>query len=76
VTRGAWAFSTIVPAAYRSRTRHDHFKVQRPDGCLLTTQRYFPDELRNRRDREFDPCLVLTMGEHGGRFGRFDVVIA
>jgi protocatechuate 3,4-dioxygenase beta subunit len=74
--RGAWAFSTIIPTAYRSRTPHYHFKVQRPGGRLLTTQLNFPDEPRNRRDREFDPRLVLTMGKQGGRLARFDFVVA
>ena len=70
--RGAWAFSTIIPAAYWSRTRHYHFKVQRRGGRELTTQLYLPDEARNRGDREFDPRLAAE----GGRSGCFDFVIA
>ena len=42
---GRWWFSTIVPAAYAGRTRHYHFKVQRPRGRILTTQLYFPGEI-------------------------------
>jgi protocatechuate 3,4-dioxygenase beta subunit len=73
---GAWAFATIVPANYQSRTRHYHFKVQRPGGRVLTTQLYFPDDPQNRRDRLFDPRLVLRLSEAGGRAGRFDFVVA
>ena len=74
--RGAWTFATVVPAPYWSRTRHYHFKVQRPGGGVLTTQLYFPDEAGNRRDREFDPRLVLRLADRGRLLGRFDFVIA
>lgn len=74
--RGAWAFATVVPAPYWSRTRHYHFKVSRPDGPALTTQLYFPDEPGNRRDREFDRRLVLRLADEGGMVGRFDFVLA
>ena len=73
---GTWSFRTIVPAAYWSRTRHYHFKVQRPGGPVLTTQLYFPDDPGNPRDPGFDPRLVLALaGEHGPA-GRFDFVVA
>lgn len=73
---GRWWFSTIFPAAYWTRTRHLHVKVQRPNDPVLTTQLYFPDEPRNRWDGEFDPRLQLAMNQTGsGRFGRFDFVL-
>ena len=74
--RGAWSFSTIVPATYWSRTRHLHFKVARPGGPVLTTQLYFPDEPHNRSDRAFDPRLLMRLSGEGGLAGRYDFVIA
>ena len=73
---GAWWFRTIVPAAYWSRTRHYHFKVQRPHGPVLTTQLYFPDDPGNRRDPGFDPRLALALDTGGAPAGRFDFVVA
>lgn len=74
--RGMWWFSTIVPAAYWARTRHYHFKVQRPNDRVLTTQLYFPDEPQNRRDNEFDTRLLMRIARTGDEpFGRFDFVI-
>jgi protocatechuate 3,4-dioxygenase beta subunit len=75
-TQGRWWFNTIVPALYPGRTRHFHFKVQRPGGRILTTQLYFPAEPRNAGDRLFDEALLLEIKQAGdGRFGRFDFVI-
>lgn len=74
--QGRWWFNTIVPALYPGRTRHFHFKVQRPGGRVLTTQLYFPGESRNDRDRLFQEALLLNMKQtSNGRFGLFDFVI-
>nr|WP_283776515.1 intradiol ring-cleavage dioxygenase [Stappia sp. WLB 29] len=74
--KGRWWFNTIVPALYPGRTRHFHFKVQRPGGRVLTTQLYFPGEPGNSRDRLFHETLLLDMKQTGdGWFGRFDFVI-
>ncbi|SFB56048.1 Dioxygenase [Rhizobium sp. NFR07] len=74
-TQGRWWFNTIVPALYPGRTRHFHFKVQRPGGRVITTQLYFPGEARNAGDRLFDEALLLNIKQTGdGKFGRFDFV--
>lgn len=74
--QGRWWFSTIVPALYPGRTRHFHFKVQRPGGNVLTTQLYFPGEPGNVRDRLFHETLLLDMEQTAdGRFGRFNFVV-
>lgn len=74
--QGRWWFNTIVPALYPGRTRHFHFKVQRPGGRVLTTQLYFPEEPRNVEDGLFHKTLLLDMKQTGdGRFGRFDFVV-
>jgi len=63
-------------AGFRAESAHYHFRVERPDGSLLTTQLYFPDHPRNATDRLYDPRLVLDLGMQGGqRIGRFDFVI-
>ncbi|MGR9178905.1 dioxygenase family protein (plasmid) [Rhizobium leguminosarum] len=74
-TQGRWWFNTIVPALYPGRTRHFHFKVQRPGGRVLTTQLYLPGEARNAGDRLFDEALLLDVKQTGdGSFGRYDFV--
>jgi len=74
--QGRWWFNTIVPALYPGRTRHFHFRVQRPGGRVLTTQLYFPGELGNAEDRLFHEALLLDITQAGdGGFGRFDFVI-
>jgi protocatechuate 3,4-dioxygenase beta subunit len=74
--QGRWWFNTIVPALYPGRTRHFHFKVQRPGGRVLTTQLYFPGENRNEGDRLFHPTLLLDMTlTDDGQFGQFDFVV-
>jgi len=74
--KGRWWFNTIVPAAYPGRTRHYHFKVQRPGGRLLTTQLYFPGEPLNQRDSLFDHRLLLHVtAASDGSAGRYDFVV-
>ncbi|MDQ2083507.1 intradiol ring-cleavage dioxygenase [Xanthobacteraceae bacterium Astr-EGSB] len=74
--RGRWWFNTVVPALYPGRTRHFHFKVQRPGGRVLTTQLFFPGEPRNAHDRLFDHSLLMNISDTGdGRFARFDFVV-
>ena len=74
--QGRWWFNTVVPALYPSRTRHFHFKVQRPGGRVLTTQLFFPGEPGNARDRIFDQTLLMKISKAGdGRFARFDFVV-
>ncbi|CCV11350.1 intradiol ring-cleavage dioxygenase [Mesorhizobium sp. STM 4661] len=74
--QGRWWFNTVVPALYPGRTRHFHFKVQRPGGSVLTTQLYFPGEPGNAGDRIFHESLLLDMKETGdGLFGQFDFVV-
>ena len=66
--QGRYRLETIVPGLYPGRTRHFHVKVQAPRGRVLTTQLYFPDEPRNRRDGLYLPELEMRM--HDGRSAR------
>ena len=45
---GRYPLQTIVPGLYPGRTRHIHVKVQAPNGPILTTQLYFPNERATR----------------------------
>jgi protocatechuate 3,4-dioxygenase beta subunit len=73
---GRYELETIMPGLYVSRTRHFHVKVQRPNGVILTTQLYFPDEAANLTDGIFDDRLLLTIlpAEIGVR-GEFNFVL-
>jgi len=73
---GRYRLATIVPGLYPGRTRHYHVKVQPPSGRILTTQLFFPDEPRNRRDPIFHPDLLLAVSESpSGKLGRFHFVL-
>ncbi len=61
--QGQYRFRTVLPGLYETRTRHFHMKVQAPESSLLTTQLYFPDEMRNRYDSAFMPELVMRVSE-------------
>ena len=76
-SKGVYRLETIVPGVYPGRTRHIHVKVQAPRQSILTTQLYFPDEPRNRRDGIFDSRLLMRVndGARGAREGRFDFVL-
>ncbi|MFF8727078.1 carbohydrate-binding protein [Streptomyces sp. NPDC015171] len=75
-SRGTFALTTIVPGLYPGRTRHLHVKVQAPGRSVLTTQLYFPNEPRNNTDTIFDPRLLMTVRDAGGRReAAFDFVL-
>lgn len=60
---GLFRLETIKPGLYPGRTRHFHLKVQAPDGPVLTTQLYFPDEPDNARDGIYNEELEMEMIE-------------
>ncbi|GAA4228122.1 dioxygenase [Actinomadura meridiana] len=75
--QGRYKLTTIVPGLYPGRTRHIHVKLQRPNGRILTTQTYFPNEPRNQTDTIFDPRLLMTMGtDQNGKTATIDFVIS
>jgi protocatechuate 3,4-dioxygenase beta subunit len=74
---GRYQLETIMPGNYTGRTRHFHVKVQRPNGPVLTTQLYFPDEASNATDGIFDERLLMTMLlAESGVHGEFNFVLA
>jgi protocatechuate 3,4-dioxygenase beta subunit len=73
---GRYRLETIVPGHYPGRTRHLHVKVQAPNGPVLTTQLYFPDEPANQRDGIFTPELVMKVRDvDAGKLATFDFVL-
>jgi protocatechuate 3,4-dioxygenase beta subunit len=74
---GQYHLETVVPGLYPGRTRHIHVKVQAPNGPILTTQLYFPDEPRNTSDGIFDTRLVLPVQDagSGAQAAAFDFVV-
>jgi protocatechuate 3,4-dioxygenase beta subunit len=72
---GGFSLETILPAAYMARTPHLHVRVQPPGGAVLTTAIYL--SLRpHSRDGQFDPALVMEVGEQGdARKGAFTFVL-
>ena len=74
---GGYQLETVVPGLYPGRTRHIHVKVQAPNGPILTTQLYFPDEPRNRTDGIFNSALVMAVQDaDDGKNARFDFVVS
>jgi len=73
---GRYELETVVPGLYPGRTRHIHVKVQAPNGPILTTQLYFPDEPRNRTDGIFSSSLVMAVQDaENGKGAAFDFVV-
>jgi protocatechuate 3,4-dioxygenase beta subunit len=60
---GTYRLQTIMPGNYTGRTRHIHVKVQAPNGPILTTQLYFPDDAGNASDGIFDQSLLMDVAD-------------
>jgi hypothetical protein len=63
---------------YPGRTRHFHTKVQAAaESPVLTTQLYFPNEPRNRKDDLFRLELTMQVGASDDALrARFDLMLA
>ena len=57
---GLFRIETIKSGIYPGRTRHIHLKAQAPNGPILTSQLYFPDdEEENAQDGIYDERLLV-----------------
>jgi protocatechuate 3,4-dioxygenase beta subunit len=75
--QGRYRLETIIPGVYTGRTRHIHVKVHAPGTPILTSQLYFPGEVRNQRDWLFRQDLLVTVIDADKTMSaRFDFVIA
>ncbi len=73
---GRYSFVTCTPGDYPGRARHYHVKVRAPQGPLLTTQLYFPDDPGRLKDFGYRSELELALAGGGGqRTGRFDFIV-
>ena len=74
--QGRYRLETIVPGLYPGRTRHFHVRVQAPSRPVLTTQLYFAGETENKRDRIFNPKLVISLRDSASsQVASFDFVL-
>jgi protocatechuate 3,4-dioxygenase beta subunit len=75
-SNGYYQLTTVVPGIYPGRTEHIHFKVQAPNGKLITSQLFFPGVTQNDSDRIFNQSLLLTIQETSdGLQGQFNFVV-
>jgi protocatechuate 3,4-dioxygenase beta subunit len=73
---GRFELTTVVPGIYPGRTEHIHFKVQAPNGNVITSQLFFPGVAQNDSDRIFNQSLLLSIQESGdGLQGQYNFVI-
>ncbi|WKZ34343.1 MAG: hypothetical protein QY332_12045 [Anaerolineales bacterium] len=67
--QGRYSLETVLPGLYSSRPiRHIHVKVQAPNGQVLTTQLYFPEQ-------PVDNLTVQVQPKDGFQLALFDFVI-
>lgn len=73
---GRFQLTTVVPGIYPGRTEHIHFKVQAPNGQVITSQLFFPGVSQNNTDRIYDASLLLSITETGdGLQGQYNFVV-
>jgi len=73
---GRYQLTTVVPGLYPGRTEHIHFKVQAPNGKLLTSQLFFPGVTQNDSDGIYNSNLLLSIQKTGdGWQGQFNFVV-
>jgi protocatechuate 3,4-dioxygenase beta subunit len=58
---GHYQLETVVPGIYPGRTEHIHFKVQAPDGPVLTSQLFFPGVAQNQSDGIYNDALLIKV---------------
>ena len=74
---GFYTLTTVVPGLYPGRTEHIHFKVQAPNGKIITSQLFFPGVLQNDEDGIFNASLVLPIQETSdGMQAQFNFVVS
>ncbi len=73
---GRFQLTTVVPGLYPGRTEHIHFKVQAPDGQVITSQLFFPGVAQNDSDGIYNANLLLSIQETGdGWQGQYNFVV-
>lgn len=73
---GRFQLTTVVPGLYPGRTEHIHFKVQAPNGQIITSQLFFPGVAQNDSDGIYDANLLLSIQESSdGLQGQYNFVV-
>lgn len=73
---GRFQLTTVVPGLYAGRTEHIHFKVQSPNGQILTSQLFFPGVVQNDSDGIFNEALLLSIQESNDSWqAQYNVVV-
>ena len=73
---GHFQLTTVIPGLYPGRTEHIHFKVQAPNGQILTSQLFFPGVAQNDSDGIYNPNLLLSLHETSdGMHGQYNFVV-
>ena len=73
---GRFQLTTVVPGLYPGRTEHIHFKVQAPNGQIITSQLFFPGVSQNDSDGIYNANLLLSIQEASdGLQGQYNFVI-
>ena len=73
---GRFELTTVVPGLYPGRTEHIHFKVQAPNGKILTSQLFFPGVVQNDSDGIYNASLLLSIQKNSDNWqGQFNFVV-
>jgi len=73
---GRFQLTTVVPGLYPGRTEHIHFKVQAPNGQIITSQLFFPGVAQNDSDGIYNASLLLSIQEaSAGWQGQYNFVV-
>jgi protocatechuate 3,4-dioxygenase beta subunit len=73
---GRFQLTTVVPGLYPGRTEHIHFKVQAPNGQIITSQLFFPGVAQNDSDGIFNANLLLSIQNPGDVWqGKYNFVV-
>ncbi len=73
---GHYELTTVVPGLYPGRTEHIHFKVQAPNGKLITSQLFFPAVQQNDSDGIYDASLLLSIQKSDAEWqGQYNFVV-
>ena len=73
---GRFQLTTVVPGLYPGRTEHIHFKVQAPNGQIITSQLFFPGVAQNDSDGIYNANLLLVIQETSdGWQGQYNFVV-
>ncbi|MEP7135246.1 MAG: dioxygenase [Chloroflexota bacterium] len=73
---GHYELTTVVPGLYPGRTEHIHFKVQAPNGKLITSQLFFPGVQQNDSDGIYAASLLLSIQQTDAEWqGQYNFVV-